>query len=66
MIFKIILLLLFIVGLGVLFYWYEWRPSDIRKSCDVIAWEHANKRYSNRSEAYKFKYEQCLHSKGLR
>jgi len=36
---KVILILL-LIGSG-LFYWYEWRPSQIRKECAKIATEVA-------------------------
>jgi hypothetical protein len=37
----VIALLLIIIGL---FYWYEWRPNQIRKSCFSQAKEYAQKR----------------------
>lgn len=47
------------------FYWFQWRPSQIRSSCDQIAWDSAIKYYDDR-EDYDWKYTQCLHSKGLK
>jgi hypothetical protein len=44
-----------------LFYWYEWRPSAIRRECDSIAWSK-----TETTEGYDWKYSQCLHNKGLK
>jgi hypothetical protein len=78
---KIILItFIFLFVGGLLFYWFQWRPSEIKKECDKIAWEAA-KFLDDRSNAYykdpkprtvidkdqyDWKYTQCLHSKGLK
>ncbi|MFA7385802.1 MAG: hypothetical protein WCZ99_02570 [Candidatus Paceibacterota bacterium] len=67
---------LFIIGLiilGLAFYWYEYRPSQIKKECfnkardfrievnnkDIsISFEDLNKRYD-------FIYKNCLRAEGL-
>ena len=56
------------------FYWYEWRPSAIRKECHVVAVDKAiekNKRKKPDATGYTKTdrdayYKWCLQSKGLR
>jgi hypothetical protein len=57
----IVLFLILVPVLSFLFYWFEWRPSKIRAECDAIAWDK-----TVGYEDYDWKYEQCLHNKGLR
>lgn len=49
-------------SLGILtsvFYWYEWRPIQIRKECEV-KWDAVSVQdYQNKM------YEMCLHENGL-
>ena len=64
----LILLVLFVGGFG--FYWYELRPSQIKKSCFDIAQEKAIKEdnlLNNRFyiETYNNLYKMCLEKKGL-
>lgn len=54
---KYIYITIFILLLGVLFYWYEWRPSQIKKECHISAKE--------RAWAYDSVYKSCLNSKGI-
>ena len=49
---KIILILIILAILGGVFYWYEWRPTQIRKGC--AQWNN-----------YEPMYEECLHKEGL-
>lgn len=60
-----------------LFYWYEWRPTNIRSACDTEAVEKAIKkltegRWENSKEQkfvkddYEFYYKKCLSSQGLK
>lgn len=73
--------LLTIVGVAIiaggLFYWFQWRPSEIRKECSKIALDGAIKEhksdypyetrtgiYSNK--AYNSYYDICLQRKGLK
>lgn len=56
----IIGILLAICLFGSLFYWYEIRPSEIRKSCDNYA-RNKYQTYDN----YKAAYTACLHKEGL-
>lgn len=46
--------------LGGVFYWFQVRPSQIRKDCD----SYARGKYSNYN-AYLAAYTACLHQKGL-
>ena len=65
----IIILTLVLVILGVVFYWYEYRPSQIKKLCSekVINTMKEQKGISinEGSTAYNFLYNNCLHSYGL-
>lgn len=55
-----------VIVLGVAFYWYEYRPTVIRKECNILAIEEADSGPSiHRDEKYKVEYEKCLNSKGL-
>ncbi len=53
-----IILVIILVGIG-LFYWFQWRPAEIRKSC---AEEY--KAISIQNYYWDF-YEQCLKQHGL-
>lgn len=55
-----------IVGIG-LFYWYEWRPSQIIKQCNKEAVEKA-KGVEDGNQAIKIydaRYKSCLRGEGL-
>jgi uncharacterized membrane protein len=52
---------LFIVIIGILFYWFQVRPSNLRQECHLYAKDFAKTNY----EKYKANYDVCLHSKGL-
>jgi hypothetical protein len=55
-----ILVFLFLVA-GGLFYWYEYRPSMIRKKCAAAA-----EKLSNKDEyIYEIVYRHCLRSCGI-
>ena len=60
--YKIIVLILVI--LGVAFYWYEWRPSQIRMECSEIAKDKTTGLGAT-YERYENYYESCLREKGL-
>ena len=62
---KVLVILMGILLFGGLFYWFQWRPSEIRKECDQIAWSRL-KEYNETLDWYDYKYTQCLHSKGLK
>lgn len=50
----LILIILIFISLGVAFYWYEWRPAQIRKECGQ----------SDDAVIPAF-YQKCLHEKGI-
>ena len=61
---------LFLILIGFLlfsfwFYWFEWRPSKIRSYCDQVAWDEMQRAW-HQEEQYNWKYNQCLHSRGLK
>ncbi|MFA6422814.1 MAG: hypothetical protein WCV92_05465 [Candidatus Buchananbacteria bacterium] len=60
------LLLLILVGI---FYWFEWRPSQIRKNCYASAiknpFKNPNATESERRSELNFIYQNCLKIKGL-
>ncbi len=58
---RLMTLLGLIIILSSLFYWFEWRPSEIRKQCSVLA---ENSRYirSVRNNIYRL----CLTTNGLK
>jgi len=49
--FKIILIIIILAILGGAFYWFQWRPSQIRKECS--------------RDNIGVLYENCLHEHGL-
>ena len=53
-------IILIIIILGVAFYWYEYRPSEIRKECQKIATWGPDKELN-----FDNRYKQCLLKKGL-
>ena len=58
--FKIILIIIILAILGGAFYWFQWRPSQIRKECyDRIP--DFKKEYGT----YEKDYKQCLIEHGL-
>lgn len=61
--FKIIILLV-LVGL---FYWYEWRPSEIKKDCNKEAVEKARSVEDGNQamKIYDARYKSCLRENGL-
>jgi len=55
-----IFILLLLIS-GMLFYWYEYRPSIIREKCSVAA-----EKLSNKDEyVYEIVYRHCLRSHGI-
>lgn len=68
-------LLLVAVLIAAWFYWYEWRPSQIRKDCDEAA-SKPSEEFSvgervvditgtGKQELIEKKYMNCLRSRGL-
>lgn len=48
-----------------LFYWYEFRPTLIRQECHRYADDISKSGELNNKPRYDFRYEYCLHEKGL-
>ena len=63
----------FIIGMlvfsvmGILFYWYEWRPKAIRNECNQIALDKqkSSLTISNKQLFYDYNFKVCLNEKGL-
>lgn len=54
--FKVIIIILAIVVLGFVWYWYEYRPSAIRKNCYQAALQTSD---------FDLNYKSCLRYNGL-
>jgi len=60
------LLFIFIILVGCgLFYWYEWRPSEVKKACNLEALKSANEASSEKKRVYDFSYDICLKKNGI-
>jgi hypothetical protein len=55
-------LYVFLIILGILFYWFQIRPAQIRKVCGELALLYAQ---NYESSEYEHVYQGCLHEKGL-
>ncbi len=72
--YKFIILIVILI-LGFAFYWFEWRPSSIKKDCYNEAKEKAIEKFTNSNlerlsgkftkEDYDAYYKWCLEQKGL-
>lgn len=51
--------------LGVFFYWFQYRPSEIKKDCAKLAKNEAQKSWGLNQNEYDIKYKNCLREKGL-
>jgi len=62
--FILVIICLIIIVLGLLFYWFQIRPAQIRKECasksEVVTGE-----FSWQVEILKKRYDDCLLKKGL-
>ena len=58
-------LILIVLVLATAFYWYEWRPTQIRKECNLQAIEEAKEASSYKTEMYEWSYKLCLRKEGL-
>lgn len=61
-----ILTIIVIVSLGGLFYWYEYRPSNIRKDCMAYVQEAVNRPGELTREGANTKYRACLLRNGMK
>lgn len=57
------IIILIVAGIG-LFYWYEWRPSQIKKKCNFSALESEGKAFTQKG-VYDSAYDRCLRGQGL-
>jgi len=57
--------ILMVISLIGAFYWYEWRPSEIRKFCSAMTRQEASRMDSITNEQWNFYYITCLQAKGL-
>ncbi|MBI2054086.1 MAG: hypothetical protein HYT36_02030 [Candidatus Staskawiczbacteria bacterium] len=58
----LMIIIIFIVGI---FYWSEWRPSQVIGECNAEALKKATEVSSNQDSAYEFVYKLCLRRNGL-
>lgn len=64
------IILIVITILGLAFYWFEWRPTQIRKECNIKALQEvaATEEKLQGTEGisfYNFSYNLCLRNKRL-
>ncbi len=63
------IIILAVIILGVAFYWYNYRPSQIKKECFEIARKSAIEKSGLKDKFYKDDYDTyykwCLQKKGL-
>jgi hypothetical protein len=59
--------LIYIVGLvllGASFYWFEWRPSQVIKTCQTSAIETTTQKNGDRDDAI-YRYKKCMRENGF-
>ena len=74
-----LVILIFLLLLGGWFYWFQYRPAEIRKECSQVREEYIDKLADDSSygeekgKIYEsdirfadFKYDRCLSGKGLK
>lgn len=66
----IIIFILLLIG-ALLFYWFQWRPSETRKECFKYAVDKAIKDSGSndntfKDEDYEFRLKYCLQREGLK
>ncbi len=66
---QLTLLIIFVVA--ILFYWFQFRPAQVRQFCDwSVRWGDDRPRgynvYSPTGKYYEQLYSGCLHRKGLK
>ena len=64
------IILIVILILGFMFYWFEWRPNQIRKECNIKALQETSAAEGGLQGTesiafYNFSYNLCLRNKGL-
>lgn len=61
--FKYVILFFILIILIGAFYWYEWRPINIRKECFAKTMENVNKNNGDREDVNYF-YKKCFREYG--
>jgi predicted negative regulator of RcsB-dependent stress response len=61
--FKVGLLIFLIISIGGAFYWYEWRPSEIRKEC--VTWAKPSAKLLTSVNDFQILVNICLQQYGL-
>lgn len=68
---KIILGVIILIGVGIIFYWYEYRPAKIRENCsitkNITSYIPVNMRVDKEGyrKATDDEYEFCLRNNGI-
>ncbi|MDO8574840.1 MAG: hypothetical protein Q7R61_01005 [bacterium] len=52
------IILVILIILGFVFYWYEWRPRQIKKECNIFAIKEAQNFYKNEYSYERQKIEE--------
>lgn len=62
---------IFLLLIGLWFYWFQWRPARIRKECWQYAQDHIKieseklEDFNKYTKAVNFVFDDCLKMKGL-
>lgn len=57
--------IIILIILGVVFYWYEWRPTQIKKECSMEAYDSSITSPRRPWESPDDYYKKCLRENGL-
>lgn len=63
--FPVAIIIFLLVVLSSSFYWYEWRPAQIRKDCVKKITKHAQELNLHAYEDFEFVLNYCLKLRGL-
>jgi len=68
--FKIGLIAILVISIAGAFYWFEWRPTQIRKECNIKASQETSAAEEKLQgtegiSLYNFSYNLCIRMKGL-
>jgi ABC-type nickel/cobalt efflux system permease component RcnA len=56
--------LIILIFLGAWFYWFEWRPTQLIKACQLWSMDRVASVSGDRDDA-KYFYEKCLRENGI-
>lgn len=63
---KVLIVLIVILLFGGLFYWFQWRPNEIRKNCEWAVFSKESAEYEGENAVIQNnQYRQCLVKNGL-